>query len=160
MHHPTLEDAIELALERHRGQTDRAGQPYILHCFRVMLSLKSKNARIVGVLHDTIEDTDLTLDELRSRGYQEEILTALDALTKRPGESRLAAALRARENDLALEVKLADNRDNRDISRLDPARLTKKDLLRLQEYALVHAVLLGASVPDEPEFAPMDFPAP
>lgn len=160
MHHPTLEDAIALALERHRGQTDRAGQPYILHCFRVMLSLKSEPERITGVLHEALEDTDLTEEELRQRGYSEEILAALDALTKRPGESRVDAAIRARANDLARRVKLADNLDNRDISRLDPTRLTHKDLLRLQEYALVHAILSGAPVQEDQPIPSCEMPSP
>ena len=65
---PTLEDAIALAVEAHRGQREKAGQPYILHVLRVMFSLDTEVERIVGVLHDVVEDTGRTFDDLRRLG--------------------------------------------------------------------------------------------
>ena len=84
---PALEDAIRLAVEAHQGQRDRYGQPYILHPLRVMFRLHTETDKIVGVLHDVIEDTRYTFDDLRQMGYREEILRALDAVTKREGEA-------------------------------------------------------------------------
>ena len=80
---PTLEDAIALAVEAHRGQTQKAGQPYILHPLRVMFRCDSEMERIVAVLHDVVEDTGRTFDDLRRLGYSEEVLAALDCVTKR-----------------------------------------------------------------------------
>jgi (p)ppGpp synthase/HD superfamily hydrolase len=77
----TLEKAIELAARAHAGQLDKDGFPYILHPLRVMLAVEEGAARIVGVLHDTIEDTSLTEDDLRREGFGEEVLAALRLVT-------------------------------------------------------------------------------
>ena len=129
---PTLDDAIQLAVKSHAGQLDKAGQPYVLHPLRVMFRLETKTERIVGVLHDVIEDTDVTADNLRKQGYSEEILQALDCVTKRAGESYEEFVLRAKANPIARRVKLADLEDNMDIRRL-PA-VTENDLARLKKY--------------------------
>src|SRR5215212_3273750 len=104
---PTLEDAIALAVEAHRGQLDKSGQPYILHPLRVMFRCQTDPQRIVAVLHDVIEDTGRTADDLRNLGYSEEILAALDCVTKRPGEPYEAFAERAAANPIARVVKIA-----------------------------------------------------
>src|SRR5512133_2654196 len=91
---PDLEDAVELATRVHRGQVDKAGQPYILHPLRVMLGLETEEEQLVGVLHDVVEDSGkkdpakaVTLDDLRNLGYSQEVITALDCVTRRAGES-------------------------------------------------------------------------
>jgi hypothetical protein len=129
---PTLEDAILLAVEAHRGQTEKTGTPYILHPLRVMFRLESEADRIVGVLHDLIEDTRYTLQDLRSMGYPEPLLQALDCLTRREMETYEEFITRIRINPLARRVKLADLEDNMDVRRL-PA-LTDKDAERLKKY--------------------------
>lgn len=120
MDSPMLEDAVALAVEAHRGQKDKAGQPYILHPLRVMLRLDTEEARRVGILHDVVEDSTVTLDELRGRGYPERELAALDALTRRSaaGETYEAFIARVAANPLARVVKLADLEDNMDVRRL------------------------------------------
>jgi (p)ppGpp synthase/HD superfamily hydrolase len=90
----TLERAIALAAAAHAGQRDKGGEPYILHPLRVMLRLRDDDARIVAVLHDVLEDTPLTRAALEAEGFSAPILDALDALTKRPGETRMQAAAR------------------------------------------------------------------
>ena len=137
--HPTLEDAIRLAVEAHRGQLDKFGQPYVLHPFRVMLRLTTETERIVGVLHDVIEDTATTVDDLRQMGYSEEILQALDGVTKREGESYEDFVQRSKGNPISRRVKLADLEDNMDIRRL-PA-VTARDLERLARYRKAWTVL-------------------
>jgi (p)ppGpp synthase/HD superfamily hydrolase len=138
----TLERAIEIAAAAHTGQVDKAGQPYILHPLRVMLRMSTVHERMAAVLHDIVEDTPVTLVQLRAAGFPPAVVAAVDALTKRPGESRLEAARRAAADPVALEVKLADNAENMDISRIPQP--TPRDFARLKEYEEVRALLLCA----------------
>ena len=142
---PTLEDAISLAVDAHAGQPSKDGQPYILHPLRVMTRLTSDVDRIVGVLHDVVEDTrdkpkPITLDELRRMGYSEEIIRAVDCLSRRDGETYDAFILRAKANPVARRVKLVDLKDNMDIRRL-PETLTPKDWERLARYRKAWGIL-------------------
>ncbi len=128
----TLERAIEIAAGAHAGQRDKAGAPYILHPLRVMLSVKEPAQRIAAVLHDVVEDTPWTLEQLRAEGFGDEVLRAVDALTKRDGEDYLAFVDRAGRDPVARAVKIADIRDNMDESRI--ARDTDRDRERLEKY--------------------------
>src|SRR5215510_5701883 len=83
----TLERAISIAAQAHQGQKDKAGAPYILHPLRMMMRMESEAAMIAAVLHDVVEDTDVTLVQLREMGFSEEILQAVECLTHRDGES-------------------------------------------------------------------------
>ncbi|REG24638.1 HD domain-containing protein [Archangium gephyra] len=136
---PTLEDAIALAVEAHRGQRDKAGQTYILHPLRVMMRLETDTERMVAILHDVVEDSPWTLERLRGLGYPEEVLGALDCLTKREGESYEAFIERVLPHPLARRVKRADLEDNMDVRRL-PA-VTAKDAERLARYRAAWARL-------------------
>ncbi len=138
---PTLEDAIALAVEAHRGQTEKAGQPYVLHVLRVMFRCNTDAERIVAVLHDVVEDTGRSFDDLRKLGYSEEILAALDCVTKRPGESYEQFVERAAQNPVARRVKLADLEDNMDLRRLPS--IGQKDLDRLDRYVRAWRRLMG-----------------
>lgn len=142
---PTLEDAIALAVEAHRGQRDKAGQTYILHPLRVMMRLETEPERMVAVLHDVVEDSPWTLERLRGLGYPEEVLGALDCLTKREGETYEAFIERLLPNPLARRVKRADLEDNLDVRRL-PA-VTAKDAERLARYRAAWARLREAERP-------------
>ena len=135
----TLEDAIALAVDAHRGQLDKAGQPYILHPLRVMLRLESEVEKVVGVLHNFLEDTRYTPEQLRKQGYSDEVLGALDCLTRREGETYEAFVQRIKPNPLARRVKLADLADNMDVTRL--TTLGKEDLDRLNRYHKAWAAL-------------------
>lgn len=139
----TLERAIAIAAAAHAGQVDKGGEPYIFHPIRVMLRMQSAPERIVAVLHDVVEDSDVTLELLGAEGFSQEVLSAVDALTKRKGESRSDAARRAKKDRIALAVKLADNAENMDLSRI--AAPTERDYVRLEEYKVVRAILLGAA---------------
>ena len=138
----TLERAIQMAAAAHAGQTDKAGQPYILHPLRVMLRVRTEAERIAAVLHDVVEDTPVTLEDLAGEGFSLTVIDAVEALTKRPGETRLAAAARAGQNTVARQVKLADNAENMDITRIENP--TAKDYARVEEYKQVRALLLAA----------------
>jgi len=137
----TLERAIAIAAQAHAGQTDKSGERYILHPLRVMLSMDSDLERIVAVLHDVVEDSEITLDQLRAEGFSDEALAAIDALTKPDGESRMDAAARAKANPVALRVKLADNLDNQDLSRIKTP--SEKDYARIAEYRRIREFLLA-----------------
>lgn len=128
----TLAKAIALAAQAHVDQVDKAGQPYILHPLRMMMRLEDERAQIVAVLHDVVEDTPVTFAELRAMGFSEEILTALDCVTRRDDESYSEFIERARPNPLARQVKLADLEDNMDMRRI--SELTAKDIERLERY--------------------------
>lgn len=135
----TLERAIAIAAEAHAGQTDKAGVAYILHPLRVMLMLETEAERIVGVLHDVVEDTAVTYEDLRVAGFTEEILAALDSVTRRDDEDYEAFVRRAGENPIGRRVKLADLKDNSDLSRIPSP--TEKDYARLEKYRRAIATL-------------------
>jgi len=129
---PTLEDTLIFVTEAHRGQVDRGGQPYALHPIRMMTQFDDEAARTVALLHDVIEDTPYTLDNLRARGYNEAIIEAVDALTRRDDETYEQFILRIKPISLARRVKLADLRDNMDIRRA--GEITAKDAERFERY--------------------------
>jgi len=129
----TLEKAIALAVNVHQGQTDRAGAPYILHPLRVMFRLQGDVEQIVGVLHDVVEDSETTFDDLRRMGFSEAVITALDAVTRRDDETYEVFVERSAAQPLARRVKLADLADNMDVRRFS-GDLSAKDLARLNRY--------------------------
>lgn len=139
---PTIERAIEIAATAHAGQRDKAGQAYILHPLRVMLRVDGEHEQMAAVLHDVVEDTSITIDDLAREGFPIEVLRAIAALTKLPGETRLEAAARAAADPVARKVKLADNAENMDLSRIPNP--TDKDYARCREYEEVRALLLAA----------------
>lgn len=139
----TLERAIEIAASAHAGQVDKAGQPYVLHPIRIMLSVSTPEERMAAMLHDVVEDTPWTSDQLRNEGFSEAVIDAVAALTKRTGESRIEAAKRAVQNPIARVVKLADVSDNMDLSRIPNP--SQKDFARIEEYKDVRALLLAGS---------------
>lgn len=112
----TLGQALALAANAHAGETDRkTGEAYMLHVMRVTLAVTGEKERIVAALHDVVEHVDgWTFDRLRSEGVEEEIIEAVDALTRRENEDYLAFAKRASSNPLARPVKIADLNDNLD----------------------------------------------
>ncbi|WP_223787922.1 HD domain-containing protein [Marinicella meishanensis] len=139
----TIEKAVEIAAKSHAGDVDKAGHPYLFHPLRLMFAVDSPLAKMAAVLHDVVEDTAVTLEDLQAEGFDQQVIAAIDALTKRPGESRLAAAARAAANPIARVVKLADVTDNMDLSRIaDPQ---DKDFERLKEYVKVKQLLLQAA---------------
>jgi GTP diphosphokinase / guanosine-3',5'-bis(diphosphate) 3'-diphosphatase len=136
-----LDRAIELA-RSHEGQFDEAGKPYIGHPLRVMNSLETVEEKIVGILHDTIEDSDLTFEILREFGFSKAIVEAIDSITKRSGEDYETDLDRVTTHPIALKVKIADLKDNLRIDRIPYP--TEKDRKRLKKYQAVLPRLLTA----------------
>jgi len=137
----TLDRAIQIAAQAHAGQKDKAGEPYILHPLRVMLAVQGETERIVAALHDVVEDSEeWTFERLREEGFAEEILEALDYLTRREGETYQAFIARAGGHPLARKVKLADLEDNMDLRRL--RQIGEKEAERLARYHAAWKALL------------------
>lgn len=138
----TLERAIEIATEAHHGQLDKAGCNYIEHPLRVMAAGKSLDEKIVGVLHDVVEDTNWTFEGLAAEGFSAEVIEALRCVTKlsesEPYDKFIA---RVKRNPLAVAVKLNDLSDNMDIRRLP--YLSDKDVKRLKRYLKAYKQLTG-----------------
>ena len=151
---PTLEDAIILATRLHKGQVDKRKEPYILHPLAVMLDGKTDKERIVGVLHDVLEDTKVTVVKLRTLGYSKEILDALKILTKRPDEkdNYLSFIRRIKEsrNELAHVVKIRDIENNIKPSRF-PENPTEKDFARKDKYEKALELLSGSKPKSKPK---------
>lgn len=135
----TLEKAIELAAKSHAGQVDKGGHPYILHPLRVMMDVEGEYVRMAAVLHDVIEDSVYTVGDLVRLGFPQIVIDAVVALTRPPGMSRMEAAQKAAANPIARVVKMADVRDNMDLSRIPSP--TEKDYKRLAEYQAVYFYL-------------------
>lgn len=108
----SLGNAIRFATEKHEGQVDKANEPYILHPLRVMLAQNGETERIVGVLHDVIEKGDTTLDDLIAAGFSADVVSAVDAMTRKQDENYFDFVRRAGANQIAEPVKIADLKDN------------------------------------------------
>ncbi|MGP6460088.1 HD domain-containing protein [Pseudomonas parakoreensis] len=128
----TLERAIAIAATAHAGQVDKGGAPYILHPLKVMLRMNSLEERIVAVLHDVVEDCGISFDDLRKEGFSEAVLSAIESVTKVPGESYEDFVGRAAQNPIGRVVKLADLEENSDLSRI--ASPSWEDLERVEKY--------------------------
>ncbi len=128
----TLEDAIMLAVISHQGQKEKNGSPYILHPIRVMGRVRTETEKMVAILHDVVEDTGVTLEDLREKGFPSEVIAGVDAVSRRPSESYEAFIERLKPNPIARRVKIADIEDNMDIRRLDV--LNERDLERSKRY--------------------------
>ena len=124
--------AVQIATRAHAGQHDKAGEDYILHPLRVAERCESPKAKIVALLHDTIEDTDVTEEYLRQQGFPDDIVNAVLSVTRREGEYYEAYIRRAAANPIGLQVKIADLEDNMDIRRLPD--ITDRDAVRLRKY--------------------------
>jgi (p)ppGpp synthase/HD superfamily hydrolase len=114
----TLEDAVALAALAHAGQFDKSGEPFILHPIRVMLNVPPGPAQQAAVLHDVVEDTPVTLEQLRAFGFDDEVVTAVDHVTRRAGEAYFDFVRRAASHPTARQVERADIGDNSKPDRL------------------------------------------
>ena len=112
-----VKKAIKIAYEAHAGQTDQAGYPYFLHPYHLAEQMSDEESTVVALLHDVVEDTSVTLDDLRREGFGEEILAALALLTHVKGVPYADYVAKIKDNPLARRVKIADLRHNTDTTR-------------------------------------------
>lgn len=136
-----LEKAERIARMAHAEQKDKAGQDYISHPLRVSAKCTSPKAKIVALLHDTIEDTWVTPDFLKEQGFDNEIVEAVLSVTRHKDESYAQFVTRAAANNIGKEVKIADLEDNMDVRRLND--ITEKDFARLCKYLHAWRYLKG-----------------
>lgn len=129
---PDTKKALKLCFEAHKDQTDKAGLPYVFHPFHVAEQMPNEKATIVALLHDVIEDTSYTLQDLRDMGFDEDVLSALALMTHDKSVLYMDYVARIKENALARTVKLADLRHNSDLTRLDD--INEAALARVEKY--------------------------
>lgn len=135
-----LSRAIHIASAAHKEQKDKAGKPYITHVMRVMERCKTEEEKIVAILHDVVEDTPISIDDLRKEGFHKKILIAIQVITQNKNESNTQYHSRIKKNALATRVKLNDLEDNMDIRRL--RKITERDIKRLKKYLRIYNELL------------------
>lgn len=126
-----IEAAKAFATRAHDGQTDKAGLPYIAHPQRVAARLDTPEAKVVGWLHDTVEDTPLTVRDIEA-AFGPETATAVDAVSRREGEAWSDYLDRVAANPIARQVKISDLIDNSNLQRIP--RVTMKDVMRQARY--------------------------
>ena len=134
-----LNKAYEIASMAHKNQKDKGGIEYINHPVAVSMLVGSLEEKIVALLHDVVEDTHVTLAELKSFGFNDNVIAAIDAISRKAGESTNDYMNRVKNNKLACSVKKADLLHNMDISRLKVVK--KKDLERLDKYQYIYNYL-------------------
>ena len=126
------EKAYKIAKKAHLGQVDKAGEDYIKHPEKVASFVKTDEEKAVAYLHDVIEDTELTLENLYEYDFSKEVIEAVDIITKKRGEDYQSYLNSVKKNKLARAVKLADLRHNSDLTRL--TKVTEKDIERKEKY--------------------------
>ena len=123
----------------HYRQIDKGGIPYVFHPFSVAYSMTDEYATCVALLHDIVEDTEITLDELAAEGFPYEVIRAIKKLTHQPNITYDDYIRAIKRNPLARQVKLADLRQNCDLSRMQT--VTENDIARIQKYKQAIAFL-------------------
>jgi (p)ppGpp synthase/HD superfamily hydrolase len=137
-----ITNAILIATKVHDDQTDKGGQPYILHPIRVMMQFGDNTHRIVSILHDVMEDSSIDEDILNNYGFDKDIIEAVNCLTRKKNENYFDYIDRIKTNKIASNVKLADLRDNMNLERIP--NLTKKDKKRVEKYEKAYKIINNA----------------
>jgi (p)ppGpp synthase/HD superfamily hydrolase len=135
-----LQKAINIATKAHHNQTDRYEAPYIMHVMRVMMRGKTEDEKICGILHDVVEDTNWTFEDLRKEGFSEAMIEALRCLTKGENEPYDDYISRVKTNKLAIAVKINDLEDNMDVRRMP--YMETKDVDRFNKYLKAYQQLI------------------
>ena len=136
---PDTKKAMKLCYAAHRGQVDKSGIPYVFHPIHVAEQMTDETTTIVALLHDVVEDTDYTLEDLRQMGFGDRVIEALALLTHGSEVPYLDYVARLKADPAARAVKLADLRHNSDLSRLD--EVDDKARERAEKYKAAIALL-------------------
>ena len=131
--------AIRLMFEAHKNQTDKAGLPYVFHPFHLAEQMTDEKTTVAALLHDVVEDTDTTLDDLRKMDFGDDVIAALTLLTHDERVPYMDYVAEIKKNPIARAVKLADLRHNSDLTRLDV--VDEKALKRVEKYKKAIALL-------------------
>ena len=138
---PLTKKAMKIAFEAHKNQTDKSGIPYIYHPIHLAEQMDSENTICVALLHDVVEDTSMTFEDLQAEGFSAEIIDALKVLTHDDAVPYMEYVKEIRKNPIATKVKLADLRHNSDLTRLD--EVNEKALKRVEKYKKAIEMLIG-----------------
>ena len=134
----TVEEAEAFATKMHEGQTDKAGRPYIEHPRAVASKVGGEKEKVVAWLHDTVEDTPATIEQIREM-FGDEIADAVAAMTHDKSVPYMDYVRNIKKNPIARKVKMADLSHNMDLSRL--ANVTDEDLERVEKYKKAYEIL-------------------
>lgn len=129
---PMTKKALKLCFEAHKEQSDKSGMPYVFHPFHLAEQMKDEETTIVALLHDVVEDSDVTIDDLRKMGFSQNVVEAIALMTHDPDIEYMDYVAKIKENPIAKAVKLADLKHNSDMKRLDT--VTKRDRERAAKY--------------------------
>lgn len=124
--------ALKLCFDAHKDQLDKSGMPYVFHPFHLAEQMTDEATTIVALLHDVVEDTNYTLNDLENMGFCKEVIDALALLTHDPDVPYMDYVLKIKDNPIAKAVKLADLKHNSDVSRLDV--VDEKAIKRREKY--------------------------
>ena len=124
--------ALKLSFEAHKDQVDKSGMPYVYHPFHLAEQMETEETVIVALLHDVVEDTDYTLDDIRAMGFSDSVVEALALMTHDKSVPYMDYVAKIKSNPIAKAVKLADLKHNSDLSRLD--FVDEKALKRVEKY--------------------------
>ncbi|MBQ5717131.1 MAG: GTP pyrophosphokinase [Clostridia bacterium] len=124
--------ALKLCFEAHKNQTDKSGMPYVFHPFHLAEQMQTEETTIVALLHDVVEDTDYTLEDLSAMGFSKEVTDAIALMTHDDDTEYMDYVRAIKDNPIAKAVKLADLNHNSDLSRLDV--VDEKALKRREKY--------------------------
>ena len=138
---PKTKQAMKICFAAHKEQKDKSGLPYVHHPFHLAEQMEDEDTTIVALLHDVVEDTDVTLEQLRQEGFSEAVVAAIALMTQVEGVDYMDYVGKIKENPIARAVKLADLRHNSDLSRLDT--VDEKALKRWEQYLQALALLEG-----------------
>lgn len=131
--------ALKLCFEAHKDQVDKSGMPYVFHPFHLAEQMTDENTTIAALLHDVVEDTDYTLEDIKNMGFPDAVCEALSLLTHNKSVPYMEYVAKLKKNPIAKAVKLADLKHNSDLSRLDAP--DEKALRRSAKYAEAIALL-------------------
>lgn len=123
--------AMTISFEAHKNQKDKSGCPYVFHPFNLAEQMDDEYSTIVALLHDVVEDTEITIDDLRKE-FPEEVIEAIGLMTHESGEEYMSYVSKIKENPIARKVKIADLTHNSDLTRMET--VTEKDVLRREKY--------------------------
>lgn len=133
--------ALKTAYKAHEGQTDKSGLPYIFHPYHVAEQMTTEVSAAIALLHDVIEDTDMTAEDLRALGFPDSVVDGVVLMTHDKGTDYFDYIHKLKKDPEAKAVKLADLEHNSDLSRLDT--VTERDLERIKKYEKARKILIG-----------------
>ncbi len=131
--------AMKLCFEAHKDQVDKSGMPYVFHPFHLAEQMPDEKTTIVALLHDVVEDTEYSLDDLKSMGFSDDILEAIALMTHDESVPYMKYVEQIKQNRIASIVKRADLMHNSDLSRLDT--VDEKVIKRVKKYKQAIAIL-------------------